>query len=102
MKVIKSITIISICILTLLSIISGSKAASSDLYLNNLNFGVQINDDGSMDVTETWNIDIEDTNTLFKTFEKHNSKYSSIENMTMSKVLENGKEEELIKTNEYS
>ena len=102
MKVIKRITIISICILTLLSIISVSKAASSDLYLNNLNFGVQINDDGSMDVTETWNIDIEDTNTLFKTFEKHNSKYSSIENMTMSKVLENGKEEELIKTNEYS
>ena len=59
--------------------------ASSDLFLNYLTFDVSVNSDGSMDVTETWDIDIEDTNTLFKTFETDNSKYSGISNV---KVVE--------------
>lgn len=55
--------------------------ASSDLFLNNLNFDVNINTDGSMDVTETWNINVEDTNTLFKTFKTDRTKYSDISNV---------------------
>ena len=37
--------------------------------LNELKFDAQINENGSMDVTETWDIYISHTNTLFKTFE---------------------------------
>ena len=44
------------------------KSNAGDLYLNNLEFDVEINSDGSMDVTEIWDIDIEETNTLYKTF----------------------------------
>ena len=55
--------------------------ASGNLFLNDLNFDVNVNTDGSMDVTETWDIDIEDTNTLFKTFKTDSTKYSDISNV---------------------
>ena len=55
--------------------------ASGDLFLNNLEFDVNVNTDGSIDVTETWDIDIEDTNTLFKTFKTDSTKYSDISNV---------------------
>ena len=66
-----------------------SKAANSYLNLNELNFYAKINDDGSMDVVETWNIEIEDTNTLFKTFELDNTKFSSIDNVKVKDVTAN-------------
>ena len=60
--------------------------ASSDFTLKKINFDVQLQEDGSMDVTETWNIKIHGmTNTLFKTFELDSSKYKEI---TDVKVLE--------------
>ena len=40
-----------------------------------------------MDVTETWDINIKSTNTLYKTFKTDNSKYSEI--ITMQFDLEN-------------
>ena len=49
-------------------LISNTTKASSDLNLKQLNFDIQLNSDGSMDITETWKIKIRDTNTLFKTF----------------------------------
>lgn len=102
MKKIKSIMIITITVLMLLSWVTISKAASSDLYLNSLNYDVQINSDGSMDIVETWNIDIEDTNTLFKTFKKDNSKYSSITDGKVYKIDSTGKEVLLTDSKEYS
>ena len=57
------------------------KEVLADQELNELDFEAQINEDGSMDVTETWNIYISETNTLFKTFEKDKSKYSGITNV---------------------
>lgn len=65
--------------------------ASGDLYLNKLNFDAQINDDGSMDVVETWDIDIEETNTLYKTFKTDRTKYSGIKNVQVTDVT-NGAE----------
>ena len=59
------------------------------LYLNKLDFFVTINSDGSMDVTETWNIDIRNTNTLYKTFKTDKDKYSSIENVKVKDVTLN-------------
>jgi len=57
--------------------------ASSDLELNTLNYNVTLNSDGTAYITETWDISIEDTNTLFKTFEIDNSKYSGITNVSV-------------------
>ena len=72
--------------------------ATGDLYLNNLNFDVQVNSDGSMDVTEMWNINIEDTNTLYKTFKKDSNKYTSITNVEVAEVI-NGTEKSFEKIN---
>lgn len=63
------------------------------LELNNLDFDVQINSDGSMDVTETWDIYVSDTNTLFKNFERDSSKYSNIIDVTVKEIT-NGKNKE--------
>ena len=57
--------------------------ASSYLELNTLHYDVTLNSDGSANVTETWDINIEDTNTLFKTFEIDNSKYSGITDVSV-------------------
>ena len=91
MKNIKKLPFLIICIFIAISTFSVVKA-SSDLYLNNLEFDVQINSDGSMDVVETWDIDIEDTNTLFKTFKKDSEKYTSISNGKVSKINSSGEE----------
>lgn len=78
------ITLIFLAIFTLLG--SNRCNASGDLYLKNLDFQAKINSNGSMDVTETWDISIEDTNTLFKTFKTDKSKYTSITNVEVSDI----------------
>jgi len=70
------------------------------LYLNDLEFYVQINSDGSMNVTEIWDIDIEDTNTLFKTFETDSEKYSSITGVKVTDIT-NGANNEFTPINTY-
>lgn len=77
------------------------KASSGDLYLNNLHFDVQINSDGSMDVVETWDIDIEETNTLYKTFKTDSTKYSSIDNVEVYQLI-NGSKQLLRKTDTWA
>ena len=64
--------------------------AASDFSLNSLDFDAKLNSDGSMDVTETWKIYVHDTtNTLFKTFEIDNSKYSGLSNVSVSELINN-------------
>ena len=63
-----------------------SEANSDDLYLNGLNFDAKINENGEMYVTETWDIDIHNTNTLFKTFKTDKSKYSGIKDVKVANV----------------
>lgn len=94
--------LITIFILFVGMIINSSKsqASSSDLYLKNLNIDSTINSDGSMNVVETWNIKIEDTNTIFKTFKTDTSKYSGITDVEVKEV--NGtKETSFSKVNTY-
>lgn len=79
--IVKNSLIIFSCIFIFLFLGTISSMASGDLYLNELNFDAKINLDGSMDVVETWDIDIEETNTLFKTFETDKSKYYAITNV---------------------
>lgn len=96
----KILLILSLMILFIIFLCTKSNASSGDLYLNNLDFDVKVNSDGSMDVTETWNIDIESTNTLFKTFKTDKSKYTGISNVQVKQVLGNGSEKKLEQINQ--
>ena len=87
---------IYIAIFSLIFIILGTiKSNAGSLYLNDLKFEAQINADGSMDVTETWDIDIRSTNTLYKTFKTDSSKYSGIENVTVKELTLTGAEQSI-------
>lgn len=86
MKKILKRTILFICIFIGIILLSNNSNASGGLELRNLNYDVTLNDDGSADVTETWRISIEDTNTLFKTFEVDSSKYKEITNVKVTEV----------------
>lgn len=94
---IKKLLLIVISIMTFLLVFSAKVEASQEL--NELTFEVQINEDGSMDVTELWDIYISETNTLFKTFEKDNSKYSKITDVNIKDVT-NGENKQFKQINE--
>lgn len=49
--------------------------------LNSLYYDVQLNEDGSMEVVETWDIEVSETNTLFKDFYLDESQYAEITNV---------------------
>lgn len=66
-----------------------SKVYASDLELKNLNYDVNLNSNGTAKITETWDISIEDTNTLFKTFEIDKTKYSGIQNVSVTEITNN-------------
>lgn len=81
--------LITLTLLILFILLGTNKCkASGYLHLENLNFDVQVNQDGSMDVTETWDISIEETNTLFKTFKTDKTKYTSISNVQVSDITD--------------
>ncbi len=78
--------LITLTFLILFIILGNNKSNAGSLYLNDLDFNAQINQDGSMNVTETWDISINETNTLFKTFKTDKSKYTSITNVQVSEI----------------
>lgn len=88
MKKIKKLGIILMFLFLFLIIGNKSNAASGDLELNNLNFDVQILENGDMKVTEIWDIDIEDTNTLYKTFKTDINKYLDIKDVTVRETTD--------------
>lgn len=81
--------ITTLIFLILFIILGNTKSNAGSLYLDNLDFDAKINQDGSMNVTETWDISISETNTLFKTFKTDNSKYSSITDVEVAEVTNN-------------
>ncbi len=60
-------------------------------HLYAIDYDVQVNKDGSMEVVETWDVYIVETNTLFKSFELDQSKYSGITDVKV-KNLETGRD----------
>lgn len=74
--------IILLLLLTFSLLFAPSCLAGSNR-LNELNYDVTLNTNGTADVVETWNIRISDTNTLFKTFVLDSSKYSGISNVSV-------------------
>ncbi len=76
------------CIFIFLGILllTNTAYASGGLRLKNLTYDVKLNLDGSADIIENWRISIDDTNTLFKTFEVDTSKYKEITNVKVQEV----------------
>ena len=68
--------------------------------LHSLDFQIDIKENGDMHITEFWNVDIEDTNTLFKTFPIDEGS-DGITNVTVSEIKEN-EEVKFKKSNEYN
>lgn len=102
MKQLKRITISILVFFIFLSTISIIKADTDQYqYLNNLDFNVKINSDGSMDVIETWDLNLEYTNTLFKTFKIDKTKFNSIKDLKVSVISKEGKAEPFIDANQY-
>ncbi len=87
--------------MTILCLITPVQASSSDLLLNNLEFKAQINQDGSMDVTEKWNIKIRDTNTLYKIFKIDKTRFSSISDVEVTEIT-NGRKQAFREKNQWN
>ena len=75
--------ILSIIFIFALFLLWNTSVYAGDLELKNLNYDVTLNSDGTANVKESWDISIEDTNTLFKTFEIDKTKYSGITNVSL-------------------
>ena len=86
MKILKEKKILFMFIIVFAILMLLSVKAEATLNLNELKFDAQINEDGSMDVIETWNIYISSTNTLFKTFELEKEKFSGISNVKVKEI----------------
>jgi len=55
-----------------------TKSFAGDQDLNELNFTVDLQSNGDMKVTEIWDVDIYDTNTLFKNFKYDSNKFENV------------------------
>lgn len=94
------IFIIIAIIFTIFLFETTSKASSQKL--TKLVYEVILNEDGSANVKEIWNIRISETNTLFKTFEWNQQKYRGIEDVKVSEITENGEEIKFRHTDTYA
>lgn len=94
-KIIFIIILLTILLLIIFLIIRKINKIEN-LTITELDYDIVVNDNGSIDVTEIWNLSISEVNTLFKYF----SEDYNIENVKIYKILKNGKEEELIQTEE--
>lgn len=94
----KKCKILITAILTIVIAMS-SKVYAGNLTLNNLKFEATVNQDGSMDVTEIWDISVEDTNTLYKTFKLDSEGFDGFSNAKVYEVSNDGTKKLLSKTN---
>ena len=86
-KYIKRSIIMAIVIIVLIAL-SGDLFSKKQI-MDRLNYEIILNEDGSAIITETWDVYISHTNTLFRTFEKSN-KYGEITDVKI-KDLSTGK-----------
>ena len=82
--------IISLIFVAMLLMLKNISYAGTQRW-NSVDYDVTLNEDGSMDVVETWDIYVSETNTLFKNFEIDSSKYSGITDVNV-KDISTGKE----------
>ena len=75
------------------------KAFAGYQELNKLDFQIDVKENGDIQITEFWDIELEDTNTLFKTFQKDDG-YDGITDVVV-KEIKDDKEMDFNKSNEY-
>ena len=83
--------IIGVTIVFLAILFISNKSYAGEQELKNLEFDVYLNSDGTASISETWEVYIRNTNTLFKTFNIDSSRYSGIENVTVTEITNNSK-----------
>ena len=93
--------ILFISLISVLFLFENTSYAGSQT-LNNLKYDVILNEDGSANITEIWDIRVSDTNTLFKNFDLDSSRYGEITNVKVSELSNNEEEIGFIQTNEYA
>ena len=99
-KITIAINIFCMCILFIFLL--NTKSYASYQSIDNLNYDVELNEDGTVDIVETWEIYVSDTNTLFKTFKLDNTKYGGITNVKVTEVLDTGETVDFTKTDQYA
>ena len=91
-KMIKGFLIkITIMLIISLIFIASVNTEGKFQYMDNLDYQVTVNKDGSMQVVETWDINVSKTNTLFKNFNLSKTKYGNITDVKVID-LDTGKE----------
>lgn len=90
MKKIQKIWLVFCIMILILGLGTISHASSGDLKMKELHYDATLLENGDMKVTEDWTIDIEDTNTLFKTFKVDSSKYKEIDGVTVEEITNSG------------
>ena len=88
MKKIGKILLFVLMLFLTIICLQNNVSADSYLYLNSLEFYVEVNQDASINVTEYWDIDIEETNTLYKSFKTDNTKYTGITNVKVTDMTD--------------
>lgn len=78
----------------------GNSVQAGSITLRHLDFQIQLNEDGSMDVTENWNARINNTNTMFKDIEMDSSKFKEITNVEVYRVNSDNTKTKLTKIDE--
>ena len=92
LKKILIILIISVIISIVMSLAITEDSQDGKIqYLNHLDYDVTLNQDGSINVVETWDVYVKDTGTLFKNFTLSNYLYGDITDVKV-KDLENNLE----------
>ena len=97
----KKKVLISMILMSVLIILGTVKSNAGSLYLNDLDFNAQIKNDGSMDVVENWNIKVQNTNTLYKSFKTDKNKFSGITDVTVKEITDE-QETDFIKSDNWA
>lgn len=101
-KILKKLLFIIVLIFTLFSFDTSSNATTPVQYLNDLSYDVVLNEDGSVNVTEIWDIKLSHTKTLARNFDLDSSKYSGISDVHVSQILKDGSEISFNNFNKYA
>lgn len=91
--------ILSVLIIGLIFIFNPNNVFASQ-EMKDLDYSIVVTDDGDIQIKETWNIELSDTNTLFKTFVKDNS-YQDITDVNVVEIKEDGSRIAFTKENNY-
>ena len=96
------LTVVSIVFICLVFIFNNNVSYAGSQKLYDLQYVVNLNEDGSAEITEIWDISIYDTNTLFKTFELDDSKYGEITDVSVLDITSTEQVKKLTRTDTYA